>query len=68
MNTKQAMDELFKLSNPELSKKLKAPYHTVAGWRYKHQRGFLSMEKQIELLSKMNFKMEETIKWKKLEK
>lgn len=68
MTTKEAMDELFKLSNPELAQKLKAPYQTVAGWRWKHQRGFLSIEKQIELLQKTNFKMEETIKWKKLAK
>jgi len=68
MTTKEAMDELFKLSNPELAQKLKAPYQTVAGWRFKHQRGFLSMEKQIELLQKSNYQLKETLSWKKLQK
>jgi len=68
MTTKEAMDELFRLSNPELTQKLKAPYQTVAGWRFKHQRGFLSMEKQIELLQKSNYQLKETLAWKKLQK
>jgi hypothetical protein len=68
MTTKEAMDELFKLSNPELTQKLKAPYQTVAGWRFKHQRGSLSIEKQIELLQKSNYQLKETLAWKKLQK
>ena len=68
MNNKQALDEIFKLSNPELSKKLKAPYCTVASWRFKHHRGDLSLEKQIEIIQKMNYQMQNTITWKKLQK
>lgn len=68
MNNKQALDEIFNLSNPELSKRLDAPYQTVASWRFKHQRGDLSIEKQIEIIGKMNYKMQNTISWKKLAK
>ena len=68
MTNKEALDEIFALGNQELSKRLNAPYFTVAGWRFKHQRGDLSIEKQIEIISKMNFKMQNTIKWKKLQK
>jgi hypothetical protein len=43
---------------------LTAPYNTVASWRFKFHRGDLSLEKEIEIISKMNYKLQNTIKWK----
>jgi hypothetical protein len=68
IDNKKALDEIFELGNMELSKQLKVPYHTVGSWRFKHQRNDLSIEKQIEIISRMNYQMENTISWKKLQK
>ena len=68
LDNKNALDQIFDISNGELSVMLKVPYQTVASWRFKHSRNDLSIEKQIEIISKMNYQMENTISWKKLQK
>jgi hypothetical protein len=65
MTNKEALNEIFSLDNGTLSKSLTAPYNTVASWRFKFHRGDLSLEKEIEIISKMDFKLQNTIKWKK---
>jgi hypothetical protein len=65
MTNKDALNEIFSLDNGTLSQALTAPYNTVASWRFKHHRGDLSLEKEIEIISKMNFKLQNTIKWKR---
>jgi hypothetical protein len=39
-------------------------YNTVATWKFKFKNQQLSMEKQIEILTKANFKLINTIRWK----
>jgi hypothetical protein len=68
MTNKEALDEIFKESNQVLAEKLKVPYNTIGTWKFKHNRGDLSIEKQIEIISKMKYQMKQTILWKKLAK
>ena len=68
MTNREALNEIFKLDNGTLADKLKSPYNTIASWRFKHHRGDLSLEKEIEPISKMNYQLQNTIKWKKIAK
>ena len=68
MTNREALNEIFKLDNGTLADKLKSHYNTIASWRFKHHRGDLSLEKEIELISKMNYQLQNTIKWKKIAK
>ena len=53
MNTQEALRELFtEHTNRELSEITGENYYTVTSWKFKFKHNQLSMEKQIEILTK----------------
>jgi transposase len=65
MNTQQALTEVFSKSNQELAELLEANYNTVTTWKYQWKRNGLSMEKQFEILRKLNYQLTNQISWNK---
>jgi hypothetical protein len=40
-------------------------YYTIATWRFKYKKNELSMEKKIEILTKLDFKVATNLTWQK---
>lgn len=65
MDTHSAMKKvLSSLSNRHIAETLGENYNTVAAWRFKFYRGMLSLEKQIEILTKLNYQIKTNLTWK----
>lgn len=65
METQEALYRLFtEKSLGDIAQLTGTPYNTVATWKFKFKNQQLSMEKQIEILTKANFKLINTIRWK----
>lgn len=66
MDTYEAMHDLLtQFTNTELVKLTGVNYYTVASWRFKFNCNQLSMEKQIEILTKLNYTPTQNLLWKK---
>ena len=65
MTTNEAMTEVMQMAAHELADKLNIPYNTATSYRYKYRNNMLSLEKQIEILSKLNFKPKTQLTWNK---
>ena len=65
MTTQEALNEVFSKSNKELAEVLKAHYNTVTTWKFQFKRNGLSMEKQFEILQKLNYQLKNQITWNK---
>jgi transposase len=65
MTTQEALNEVFSKSNKELAEVLKAHYNTVTTWKFQFKRNGLSMEKQFEILQKLNYQLKNQISWNK---
>ena len=64
--SRQAMHDLLtQFTNTELVKLTGVNYYTVASWRFKYNCNQLSMEKQIEILTKLNYQPTQNLLWKK---
>jgi hypothetical protein len=57
MTTYEALNEVFSKSNKELSELLQTNYYTVTTWKFQFKRNGLSMEKQFEILQKLNYNL-----------
>lgn len=65
METHEALYRLFTENTVgDIAEKTGTNYNTVATWKFKFKNQQLSMEKQIEILTKANFKLINTIRWK----
>jgi hypothetical protein len=60
MDTHEAMQDLF--SSQEMTAE---NYYTIASWRFKFNCNQLSMEKQISILTKLNYQPTQNLLWKK---
>jgi hypothetical protein len=65
MTTYEALNEVFSKSNKELSELLQTNYYTVTTWKFQFKRNGLSMEKQFEILQKLNYNLTNQISWNK---
>lgn len=66
MDTHDAMYHLLSLyTNTQLVQMTGVKYQTVASWRFKFNCNQLSMEKQIEILTKLNYQPTQNLLWKK---
>jgi hypothetical protein len=66
MNTQEALLNLFSTySNKDLSELLGVNYNTLTTYKYNFRNNKLSLEKQIELLSKSNHQLISNLLWKK---
>jgi transposase len=63
MTTHEALTQLFNKSNKELAELLHANYATVTTWKFQFKRNGLSMEKQFEILTKLNYQLKNKIVW-----
>jgi hypothetical protein len=63
MTTQEALNEVFSKSNKELAELLQANYATVTTWKFQFKRNGLSMEKQFEILTKLNYQLKNNISW-----
>lgn len=65
MDTAKAMTlALERYTNAELVERTGENYNTVAAWRFKFYRDMLSLEKQIEILTKLNYQIKTNLTWK----
>ena len=65
METHEALFDLFtKKTNTEIAESTGVNYYTVATWRYKFKQNQLSVEKQIEILTRTNYKLKSLLLWK----
>jgi hypothetical protein len=64
MDTEQAMSQVMKLPNPLLSERTGIGYNTVASWKYKYKHNQLTLEKQIEILTRLGYEPQSNLKWK----
>ena len=65
MTTNEALNEVFSKSNKELAELLQANYATVTTWKFQFKRNGLSIEKQFEILQKLNYNLTNQISWNK---
>ncbi len=65
MTTYEALQEVFSKSNKELAEVLKTNYNTVTTWKFQWKRNGLSIEKQFEILQKLNYNLTNQISWNK---
>ena len=66
IDTNQALWEIFtKYTNTELCDIIGENYYTIATWRYKFKKHELSLEKKIEILTKLNYKVWTNLTWQK---
>ena len=66
MTTSEAIREAFTvLTIEEIREKTKSHYNTVTSWKFKFKHNQLSLEKQIEILTKLNYKINSNLTWKK---
>ena len=69
MDTHEAMQDLLNTyTNSELQQLTGDNYYTIASWRFKFNCNQLSMEKQIEILTKLNYQPTQNLLWKKTAK
>jgi len=59
------MTEVLRISNPDLATKTGLPYNTVASWKFKYKHNLLSLEKQIEILTRLGYEPQTNLKWRK---
>lgn len=64
MTTEQAMEQVMKLPNPYLSEATGIGYNTVASWKFKFKNNSLSLEKQIEILTRLGYEPQSNLQWK----
>jgi len=64
MTTEEAMVQAMKMSNPDLADATGINYNTVASWKFKYKHNLLSLEKQIEILTRLGFKPQSNLVWK----
>jgi len=48
-----------------LAELLQTNYYTVTTWKFQFKRNGLSMEKQFEILQKLNYQLKNQISWNK---
>ena len=65
MTTEDAMNQVLRLPNPILVEKTGVGYNTVASWKFKYKQNSLSLEKQIEILTRLGFEPQSNLQWKK---
>ena len=65
MNTHEAMTEIMSLSAAEFAEKMGIPYNTATSYRFKYRNNMLSFEKQIEILTKLNYTIQTNLTWNK---
>ena len=66
MDTHEAMHDLLShYTNTQLVEMTGVNYYTVASWRFKFNCNQLSMEKQIQILMKLNYQPTQNLLWKK---
>jgi hypothetical protein len=66
MDTHEAMHDLLSnFTNTQLAEMTGVNYNTVASWRFKLNCNQLSMEKQIQILMKLNYQPIQNLLWKK---
>jgi hypothetical protein len=66
MDTHEAMQDLFSsYTNSQLQEMTAENYYTIASWRFKFNCNQLSMEKQISILTKLNYQPTQNLLWKK---
>ena len=69
MDTHEAMQDLLNTyTNSELQELTGDNYYTIASWRFKFNCNQLSMEKQIEILTKLKYQPIQNLLWKKTAK
>lgn len=68
MTTNDAMNEIMSIPVGELADKLGIPYNTATSYRFKYRNNMLSLEKQIEILTKLNYTPKTNLTWNKLRK
>jgi transposase len=65
MTTTEALSTIFKnYSNDKIAKITGMNYNTVTSWKFNFKRNELSLEKQIEILTKLNYKPITNLTWK----
>jgi transposase len=65
MTTNEALNIVFSnMSNGEIAQKTGMNYFTVTSWKYNFKKNELSLEKQIEILTKLNYKPITNLTWK----
>ena len=65
METHEALLDLFsKNTNTQIAEATGVNYYTVATWRWKFKQNQLSVEKQIEILTRTNYKLKSLLLWK----
>jgi hypothetical protein len=65
MKTATLLYNVFaKFTNGEIAETIGENYNTVAAWRFKFHRNMLSLEKQIEILTKLNYQVKTDLTWK----
>lgn len=65
MTTTEALSDIFKsYSNDKIAKITGMNYNTVTSWKFNFKRNELSLEKQIEILTKLNYKPITNLTWK----
>jgi hypothetical protein len=66
IDTDSALREIFtKYSNTELEMLMGENYYTISSWKFKFKKHELSMEKKIEILTKLNYKVWTNLTWQK---
>jgi hypothetical protein len=66
MDTHEAMLEVFAtIPNKELAELTETNYYTVSSWKYQFRHNQLSLEKQIQILTKLNYQIKSNLLWKK---
>jgi transposase len=64
MTTTEALSNIFKsYSNDKIAKITGMNYNTVTSWKFNFKRNELSLEKQIEILTKLNYKPITNLTW-----
>lgn len=65
MDTHEAMMQLFNnYTLNEIAEMTGSNYYTVTSWKFKFKNHQLSLEKQIEILTKTNYKPKSQLLWK----
>ena len=58
MDTHEAMVDVWaNFTNKELAEMTETNYYTVSSWKYQFRHNQLSLEKQIQILSKLNYQI-----------
>jgi len=68
MDTHEAMKEAMTIGVQQMADKLGCPYNTASSYRWKFRRNMLSLEKQIEILTKLNYQPITNLTWKNNQK